>query len=161
GNQRNVISGNLSNGVRIFGAGGTDNMVLGNYIGLDLNGVSGIANQGNGVQLDNAGPETAPTAKNLISRNVIARSGQSRIAIISSQQQGGNIVSGNNIGTNKDGTSAVPNRGHGVFIAGSMKNIIGGAASMPGMAPGNVISGNAQSGVEIFTPAQSALATNN
>ena len=48
-----------------------------------------------------------------------------------------------------------------MFIDGSPSNTIGGLTSVPGTAPGNLISGNAQSGVLIYTPAPSALANNN
>ena len=96
---RNIISGNSSNGVHIFGASGVNNTVLGNSIGLDVTGTRTIGNQGNGVLIDNAGPTSSPSAQNLVSGNVISGNAQSGVAIVSSQEQGGNAVSGNEIGT--------------------------------------------------------------
>ncbi len=57
-----------------------------------------------------------------------------------------NTVSGNYIGTNVNGTGALRNNGHGVYIAnGARKNLIGGDTS----GEGNIISGNGEDGVAI------------
>ena len=106
GGSRNIISGNLSDGVRIFGAGGVNNLVQGNFIGVNMDGTGAIGNQSNGVLIDNAGPTNPPGAFNLVAGNVISGNAQSGVAIVSSQQQGGNIVSGNLIGTDLKGASA-------------------------------------------------------
>jgi Calx-beta domain-containing protein len=61
----------------------------------------------------------------------------------------GNIIVGNFIGLNADGTAAVPCAVDGILIAESSKtsaNIIGGTAP----ADRNVISGNTQSGIDVF-----------
>jgi len=57
----------------------------------------------------------------------------------------GNIIEGNFIGTNPNGTFAVGNAQDGVFISGGTGNTIGGTTS----AASNVISGN-RNGVQIF-----------
>ena len=87
---------------------------------------------------------------------------------------GHDSVIGNFIGTNGTGNAGqafVGNGGDGVFIYGTTGNIIGGAVpgnGVPSMlslsAPNNksnLISGNAQAGVAIFSPAQSAVASGN
>lgn len=51
---------------------------------------------------------------------------------------GGNTLEGNFIGTNADGTAALPNGGSGVFVLDSSNNTIGGSTT----AARNVISGN-------------------
>ena len=50
--ERNLISGNGSDGIRISGANTTENMVFGNNIGTSLNGQSAIPNNGRGVLLE-------------------------------------------------------------------------------------------------------------
>src|SRR5207249_1953128 len=54
----NVISGNKSDGVRIFGAGTTGNVLLGNYIGTNGSGSGPLANKGEGVYIDAAPDNT-------------------------------------------------------------------------------------------------------
>ncbi len=70
GQRRNVISGNLADGVRISGAGAIDTIVAGNYIGTDVNGrdttVAGIGNGGAGVSANSSSPLIH---NNLISNN--------------------------------------------------------------------------------------------
>ena len=65
----------------------------------------------------------------------------------------GNIVAGNYIGTNKDGTGKLPNFGFGVAIFGASDNIIGGTTGITNGGPCtgacNLISGNSSSGVVI------------
>jgi titin len=58
---------------------------------------------------------------------------------------GGNWIAGNDIGTDANGDAGLGNNGHGVNIAGSSGNTIGGTA--PG--DGNVISGNSIDGIAI------------
>ena len=53
--ERNVISGNSSAGVRLFGAGANNNVVAGNFIGTDVTGTSALANF-EGIVI-NAGPQ--------------------------------------------------------------------------------------------------------
>ncbi len=48
--ERNVISGNAKMGVYILD-GATDNLVFGNYIGTDINGMADLGNQSAGVRL--------------------------------------------------------------------------------------------------------------
>jgi len=47
--ERNVISGNASDGVQITGSSSSGNMVRGNFIGTDVTGAAVLANQGAGV----------------------------------------------------------------------------------------------------------------
>jgi hypothetical protein len=153
----NVISGNAGNGVHIFGGGSSSNQLLNNEIGVDPTGSIPVPNLANGVLIDNAGPNIigGTTAGQ---RNIISGNHQSGVVIVSSTGAGSTIVEGNYIGTDWTGSFAIGNSGNGVFIYGSSKNTIGGATAAPGTAPGNVISGNAQAGVAIFSPAPGALA---
>jgi len=52
--ERNIISGNDQNGVRILGASAIDNKVIGNYIGTNGTGKIDIGNSFAGVSIENA-----------------------------------------------------------------------------------------------------------
>jgi hypothetical protein len=140
----NVISGNAINGIRIFGTASVGNRITGNNIGVGINGRNPVPNRGNGVWIDNA-------YSNIVGPgNVISGNQQSGILISSTlgSQVPGNMIVGNVIGADRNAMTPVPNSGDGVFISGSANNSIGGEA--PGS--GNTISGNAQSGILLFSP---------
>ncbi len=161
--QRNVISGNGTDGVRIFGGlltGG--NLVTNNIIGLSAHGAALLGskgNQGDGVLVDNATPGNVIGPNNVISGN-----GQSGVSLFSVSGSGGTIVSGNFIGTDPTGELPEGNNGNGLSIFGSSRNDIGTTvpsadhSNSPLYAGGNVISGNALAGVQIFSPASGAKA---
>lgn len=148
---RNLISGNLGYGVSLWrvGAGGdvpTDNVIVGNYIGTDVTGMAALGNGSVGVRVIEG-------TNNTIAGNVIAGSldpdeGAGIWLGVSNGGLGvvtGNVVRGNLIGTNKDGTAALPNR-VGVELhsgGGVADNTIGGTTA----AARNVISGNRDFGV--------------
>lgn len=141
---RNIISGNDSvNGIRIVGSGATGNLIKGNYIGTDVTGTVAIPNAGSGVRTIGASNNTIggteAGAGNLISGNL-----NNGINII--QGSSGNVVRGNLIGTNAAGTSALPNTGIGLAVAGGSNNIVGGTTA----AARNVVSANLSTGIGIF-----------
>jgi hypothetical protein len=163
--ERNVISGNQGDAIRI--SGGNDNVVAGNYIGTDPNGTT-IANLGNGPFTGGAGVFFSisgtgnrigvnPAAANpLAGRNVISGSawGVRLIARYPSEVVSGNVIAGNYIGTDRTGQVALGNL-VGVDIIDATSNRIGGTTP----AEGNVISGNSQVGVYIHC--LSGVASNN
>lgn len=75
-------------------------------------------------------------------RNIISGNGQSGILAVDSASV---VIKGNYIGTNEDGTTALPNGYEGIHIAGSEStgNTIGGSTA----ARRNVISGNTGNGI--------------
>ncbi len=143
---RNIISGNGTHGVEIDSPA-TDNLVEGNYIGTDITGTVAL---GNGVSGGSAGVYVSGGGNTFGGNiagagNVIAGSGNYGIRFTSSAATG-NLVEGNEIGTNAAGTAALPNANNGINIdGGSSDNTIGGTAA----GAGNVISGNSGDGVEI------------
>ncbi|MGV3723275.1 MAG: hypothetical protein ACO1SX_20435, partial [Actinomycetota bacterium] len=139
---RNVISGNSGDGVE-FVHTGANNQLLGNYIGLNAAGTAALPNQGSGVRVtDCAGQLIGGTASG--ARNIISGNGGNGISVDLDAED--NLIRGNYIGANPVGRAAIPNQGHGVFIAdGSQWNRVGGA----GAGEGNLISGNARDGVRI------------
>jgi hypothetical protein len=140
----NVISGNFNQGVALSGPGTTGNVILGNLIGLDWTGTTGLANKYYGIIINggasgNTISGAATGAGNYISGN--ARDG----VLISDSTTTGNILLNNTIGLNQPAPgsppAAVPNTYNGVEIAnGANGNTVGA---------GNVISGNTLSGVYI------------
>jgi titin len=142
---RNLISGGNQNGIYLFTATAAGNVISGNYIGTTVTGLAALGNVYNGV-------EVATSSSNLIggtnpgAGNVISGNGQSGIYFISAPATS-NLVQGNYIGLNASGTGAISNGEDAVTINGVSGNTIGGTVA----AARNVLSGNMESGVFIFT----------
>ena len=147
----NVISGNGSHGIFIFGSTATGNVVKGNFIGTDAAGTSALGNGGDGVHMEAASFNfvggSGPGEGNVISDN-----GADGIEIFTPNtgDANSNEVRGNFIGTKADGTSPLGNAGNGIKINGTNgtgktadDNIIGGTT--PG--EGNIIAHNNFDGV--------------
>ena len=145
---RNLISGNLDEGVRIednfigqITNLATNNDIIGNYIGTDITGAVAIPNLFHGVNINGplgnrvGGP--APGAGNVIS-------GNARIGVLVGLGQ--SLVQGNLIGTNASGTAALGNGGVGVFVNGASNTVIAG----------NLVSANTQGGVRVNGQAASS-----
>ncbi len=148
---RNVVSGNTGVGVAIGLLGArSHNTIQGNYIGTDASGLVAIANGAEGVRLTSGHNQvggTSPGAANVISGNAgngIVLSGSNAI------DQSGNIVQGNLIGTDADGSFALPNGGDGVVIE-MQDNTIGGTDA----GAGNTISANTGVGIRIGSSSSS------
>jgi hypothetical protein len=144
---RNIISGNTVDGLIVTGS---NNLVIGNYVGTNAGGTAAVANGQYGIAIsdligfgtasNNTVGGTVAGAGNLISGNTLG--GVAMLQILTPVT--GNVAQGNFLGTDATGLSALPNQGPGVIIAAS-DNTIGGTAA----AAGNVISGNSSVGVEI------------
>ena len=142
-NDRNVISGNNSDGVEIKDSGTAGNVVQGNLIGTRSDGTLALANGASGVAVTGSGNTiggTAGGAGNLISGNTdngILFSGAGATA---------NVVLGNTVGLNAVG-SLLGNGVSGVLLTGGA-----GGNTIGGTAPGarNVLSGNGQDGITGF-----------
>jgi hypothetical protein len=140
---RNLISGNGLGGVRLEVTGTMRNTVMGNYIGTDISGMVALPNKdgafiGHGAT-NNVIGGTASGARNLISGN------DGTGVWIQDAGTMSNTVSGNYIGTNISGSSALPNYDGVDIIGGATNNTVGG--DTPGA--GNIISGNKDFGVLI------------
>ena len=129
----NLISGS-KNGVSIRGATASGNLLLGNKIGTNAAGTAAIRNT-RGVKILDSDQNIlggAGFAGNLISGNTIG---------LLIQRGENNLVQGNHIGTDADGTAALPNT-RGLLIRDGFANQIGDEP--------NVISGNLREGIKIF-----------
>ncbi len=134
--EANIISGNSVYEVYI---GGSNCLVEGNRIGTNQTGTAAVANNLYGLFV--VGPDatiggTSSGAANIISGN---RSDGITVEGLSC------LVEGNLIGINAAGTAAVANDQNGIFV-GASGATIGGTS----LGDANVISGNANNGVDIY-----------
>jgi CSLREA domain-containing protein len=136
------------NCIEIVGPGGSDNRIVGNFIGTDPSGTLDLGNEGRGVvvttQDDTSGNTIGggrPAARNLISGNDLGG-----VGIYGATDT---AIFGNLIGTGRSGTDALGNSGAGVsFFAtshGGADNIVGG--TLPGDA--NTIAFNGEDGIQV------------
>ena len=133
--ERNIISGNAFAGVWLSYSG-TNDVVAGNYIGTDVTGELALGNAV-GVWLNVAsddwvgvnsvdGPENADEG-NLISANYY-------FGVELDAPASNDVIAGNDVGSNADGTTALSNGGFAIVFTGGSDNVIG----LPGA--GNLIS---------------------
>jgi CSLREA domain-containing protein len=142
---RNVISGNDGGGVYIEDSGTTGNTVSGNYIGLAASGTTKLGN-GSGVVINWGAQNNTIGGDTPGERNVISGNDGDGVVIFENDTTG-NIVSGNYIGPDKNGTANLGNSQHGVYIGyGAQNNTVGGDTA----GERNVISGNDENGVHVF-----------
>ena len=140
GSGRNVISGNGGAAIWLSGAGVSNNIVRGNFIGLNATGTAGVSNTFDGIYVINGASGNTIGGNSAGSRNVISGNQQYGI-FISDPGTSNNSVLGNFIGTDVAGTNAIGNgsSGFGIGIwSGANGNTIGGTS--PGA--GNLISGH-------------------
>jgi titin len=133
--ERNIISGNYSNGVYITFA--QNNTVSGNYIGTDATGTIDLGNVENGVSIQEEAHDNTIGGGTDGERNVISGNGLNGVEIIGSGADY-NTISGNFIGTDAGGNVDLGNDGDGVYIGAAYYNTIGGSED----GERNVISGN-------------------
>jgi hypothetical protein len=152
---RNIISGNLAYGVS-FVDDSLNNIVQGNYIGLDVTGSKAVPNGVGFVTGNTSGSTQVPAEEGTIggaisgAGNVISGNVGDGVQIFGTFTASGvftgNTIQGNMIGTDATGANAVPNGGNGILIStAATNNLIGG--SVPG--EGNLIAHNAGNGVLI------------
>ena len=141
----NLISGNSESGVKLED-NANSNAVQDNFIGTDINGTTDLGNLKEGVFIEDSSSNmiggTTAAAGNLIS-------GNDRDGIFIQKSAGGtangNLVQGNEIGTNDGGTSALPNGRSGVILQNTSNTSVGGAVA----GAGNVIAHNVNRGVQV------------
>ncbi|UCE20169.1 MAG: hypothetical protein JSV84_07495, partial [Gemmatimonadota bacterium] len=135
----NVISGNGFAGVYLANSGTTDNLVLGNFIGVDSYGTGALGNGGDGVRIDDEASDNSigGTAGNTIAFNVLA-------GVVSSSGTGNAILSntvfsngGLGIDLNDDGVT--PNdAGDGDAGANHVQNFPVLTSATPDLVQGNL-----------------------
>jgi len=163
---RNVISNHVI-GIIISGTSNALGQVLvqGNFIGTDASGMNDMGNTVGGIHIFGTTKNTiggaVPGARNIISGN---DGFGIKIGLAASS---GNRIQGNYIGMKVNGTDPLPNgtaqfASAGVLISdGSQNNLIGGATHVVGLPPGNLISGNTNTGISFVSSAQGNLVQGN
>jgi CSLREA domain-containing protein len=131
---RNVISGNLIDGVHV--GGGSGNVVQGNYIGTDAAGMTALANGEDGVWINGA-------TDTLVTGNLLSGNGWTGVATTGSGA--GTRILANVIGLDAAGTGTLANQRQGVLLGGFDAVQVGGTAA----GEGNRIAGNLLDGVAV------------
>jgi CSLREA domain-containing protein len=155
-NDRNVISGNGSEGIEINGASSYGNQILGNYIGVSANGLSNLTSptaSGSGVLI--SGGASSTRVGSLGAGNIIAGFRFAGIEIDGASTS--TIIQGNRVGTD---TSNTLNWGTGesaiLFENGASNSLIGGIV----LGEGNILA-NAGQGAGTWTDGISIFGTGN
>ncbi len=128
------------------GTGKQSSIVQGNKIGTNADGDAAVGNGAHGIRIQNSNGNLI----GLSGTNVISGNTSDGLYVTNGQ---GNVISGNYIGTDALGTSAIGNFAGISLLSGSSSNLIGGETA----SEGNVISGNGLHGIVI----DGATSTNN
>ncbi len=142
GGAANWISGNRRNGIRIIGGASTGNRIEGNLIGAPFipTGSGLLPNLASGINIIDA-PGNVIGGAHPQAENSIAGNGGNGI-VIQGDTATGNVIRGNRIGTDINGSTDRGNWGHGVFLIASNDTIGGSDPS-----EGNIIAYNKKIGV--------------
>ena len=132
---RNLISGNLQDGVFINGGAAIANLVQGNYIGTTAGGASVLRNSRAGVGISKA-------PGNQVIGNLLSGNGDAGTYLFGVGAVG-NTIQGNIIGLDATGSFGLGNLQEGVYLELASTNIIGGVT----LASRNLVSGNATRGI--------------
>ena len=165
---RNIVSGNTLDGIRLSDSGTTNNIILGNYVGVASDGTTALANQSSGVRIEGGASSNRigtngdgtgdANERNIISGNLVDG--------ISVQDTGtaNNVIAGNWIGLNAAGSAAIPNLLAGVAIftnASGTRVGTDGSSDAFNSSEGNVIAGNGLHGIYMAgSPTGSIIAGN-
>src|SRR5262249_40627513 len=141
-------SGNENNGIRISTSSAFANVVAGNRIGTTITGDAALPNDFSGVVIDGGAHDNTIGGATDLARNTISGNTVAGVRILDAGTTG-NVVVGNYIGADADGTAALGNS-DGVYISAA-GNIIGGLLPHEG----NVVSGNTNHGIIVQNPTSS------
>jgi hypothetical protein len=150
--KRNIISANGFSGVQVSTGSAGGNLIINNFIGLNVAGDTSsgsVGNYGNGIFVD--APDDTIGGTTALTRNVIAGNHDPGVALAAAAQR--NLIQGNYFGTDwAYHYYGFGNRSNAIFIAGSY-NTIGGLSS----TGRNLILASNQAGILI----EGATATGN
>jgi hypothetical protein len=114
GAERNLISGNLWDGIALCNAGTSANLVAGNWIGVDISGELSLPNEKSGVVLfggatNNTIGGTAAAAGNIIAFNAFDGVGLLDATTIANSVLGNSMFSNGDLGIDLGPTGVTPN----------------------------------------------------
>jgi len=130
------------NGLTLVYADATNNTISGCWLGLDFSGTNAAPNAYQGILIASGASGNMIGGTNTLARNVISGNSQYGIYLTNTT---GNVISGNYLGVNASGQTALGNALSGVALFGGTQNLIGGTVA----GAGNVLSGNGQYGIDI------------
>jgi hypothetical protein len=133
---RNIISGNLNDGVLITGSSTHDNTVIGNFIGTNAAGAAAVPNTNNGVALAAATHDNTIGGASAGQGNLVSGNTHSGLSITGDST----VVTGNDIGLSFSG-GGLGNGTDGVLIAGDDNNLASNTIAFNGANGVNVSSG--------------------
>ena len=145
---RDVISGNTgsgpgSNGVYIFGADTSNNVVQGDFIGTDSASGAALGNSGNGVLIAAGATGNVIGGVTAGARDIISGNTYSGVAVEGTGTTG-NVIEGDFIGTTIDDGNSIANLFGVAITTGASGNTVGGTTA----AAQDVIAGNVS--IEVF-----------
>ena len=151
---RNLISGNIGNGILIANAFASGNQILGNFMGTTVSGASQLPNGTDNISIVSASGNIIGGAATGAGNVISASAGLGIRLLVASST----MIQGNRIGTNAAGNADFGNEVGGIDILDGANNTIGGGAA----GAGNQISGNSFLGISISgTPSTGNLIKGN
>lgn len=139
---KGFIISNFLYGIQIYGTSATGNHIKGNYIGINYNSTDTAGNY-IGIEIIGGATNNTVGGTSATDRNIVSGNEHIGIRVVDANS---NIIIGNYVGTDKNGSFALGNY-DGVSIEGSAKyNRVGGTNS----GEMNLVSGNVAYGIPIF-----------
>ena len=146
---RNIISGNDTantgnGGIVVYGTGASNNLIEGNFVGVNTGGTTAVPNIGVGIHLFNGATNNTVGGTTAGAANVVSGNQGDGIEVTDSGTSR-NVVEGNDVGVDASSTTAIANTGLGISVSSASNNTIGGTTP----AAANVVSGNNVFGILI------------
>lgn len=136
-----AISRFTGDGIEINGS--DNNIIEGNYIGLDVEGTVDVGNKLMGIAIKGDSDGNLIGGTSAAARNLISGNEKSGIEITGTSNN--NLIQGNYIGLEKTGLVDKGNKENGILVSSATNNTIGGSVT----GAGNLISGNDKNGIEL------------
>lgn len=139
---RNIISGNYTNAIHIYGSYNVcnNNSILGNHIGVNKNGDEAVWNGGHGIAIQDKVSHTMIGNGTAGGRNIISGNSYDGVYLYGySASTDNNFILGNYIGIASDGATQIGNGWDGIYFEKKASNNQVGDGTPGGR---NIISGN-------------------